>query len=103
MSANHVIPFSTYRNVLLMLLALTVLSVVVAKPVSGIDTGIFNFIVAMGIASVKAGLVMAYFMHLKYDNKLYLAVIVSTVLFLALLFGIVVIDWATRAPIVNTL
>jgi len=103
MSGHHIIPFSVYRNVLLALLALTILTVAVAKPVSGFDAGVFNFLIAMGIASVKAGLVMAFFMQLKYDNKLYLAIIVSTVLFLALLFGIVMIDWASRAPVMSTL
>ncbi len=103
MSGHHIIPFSVYRNVLIALLILTVLTVAVAKPVSGFDAGVFNFLIAMGIASVKAGLVLAYFMQLKYDNKLYLAVIVSTVLFLGLLFSVAMIDWATRVPEISTL
>ncbi len=103
MSAHNIVPFHVYRNVLLALLALTVLTVLVAKPVSGFDAGIFNFVIAMAIASVKAGLVLAFFMQLKYDNKLFLVIIVSTVFFLALLFGICTIDILTRPALTSTL
>ena len=101
--SHHIIPFHVYRNVLFGLLALTILTVAVAKPVSGFDAGIFNFVIAMGIASVKAYLVMAYFMQLKYDNKLYLGIILASVLFLFLLFGISMIDIVSREPVMSTL
>lgn len=103
MSGHHIIPFHVYRNVLLALFALTILTVAVAKPVSGFDAGIFNFVIAMSIASVKAFLVLSYFMQLKYDSKLYLAMMITSVLCLGLLFVICMVDILSRAPVTSTL
>lgn len=64
---GHILPFQTYVKVFGTLLVLTVITVLVAKFV---DFGVFNFVVAMLIASVKAGLVALYFMHLRYENPL---------------------------------
>lgn len=100
---HHKLDFNILRNTLFALLALTILTVLVAKPVSGFDAGIFNFVIAMGIASVKAGLVLAYFMQLKHDNKLYLALMISCVFFLLLFFGLSFIDIISRAPVESTL
>ena len=58
----HVTPFSTYIRVFLILVVLTVLTVAVAQ----VDFGALNTLIAYGIATVKAFLVMAYFMHLKF-------------------------------------
>ena len=60
-SDHHIVPFSTYMKVLSILLFLTVLTVLVAQ----IDFGFFNILIAMGIATVKAVLVLLFFMHLK--------------------------------------
>lgn len=98
-SPHHMINFAEVRNVLLALLALTVLTVVV----SWFDFGAFNFVIAMGIATVKASLVMAVFMGMKYDDKLYVGIILTSVLFVALLFVISQFDIATRALEQSTL
>lgn len=76
----------------MILLALTVVTVWVAQ----VDFGFMNVIIAMGIATIKAGLVLAYFMHLKYDDRLYLALVLTSVGFLFLLWGISQLDIVTR-------
>lgn len=95
-SGHHVIPFKVYLNVLLILLALTALTVIAAPSVSGLHLGFLSTVLAIAIASVKATLVGAYFMHLKYDDKLYLVLMLSSVFFLLLLFSLCSIDIFSR-------
>ena len=95
MSANnHVLPFSIYAKVLSALLVLTVLTVAVAQ----MDFGFFNVLIAMGIATVKAVLVLLFFMHLKYDNKLFPVIFLTGVFFLVILFLFCEFDILTRIP-----
>ncbi len=100
---HHIVPVSTYVKVLFALLVLTVLTVAVAKPVSGFDAGVFNAFIAFAIASVKAGLVLAIFMGLKYDNKLHLAIFGTAIFFLIVMFAFSVLDIYSRIPINSTL
>lgn len=99
MSENHTIPFKTYLSVLIALLILTVVTVAAAQ----VDFGAWNTFIAMFIASVKGALVLLYFMHLKYDDKLYWVVFGSGVFFVILLFLLTKVDIITRALEVNTL
>ena len=94
MSKNHIIPFELYIKVLVALLVLTVITVAVAQ----VDFGVLNTIIAMGIATVKAALVLLYFMHLKYDDKTYLVIFLSGVFFLLVIFLFCEFDLITRIP-----
>lgn len=89
---HHITPAKTYLNILLMLLVLTVVTVGAAR----IDFGFMNTVIAMAIASVKAGFVLAYFMHLKYDDKLYLTVFLLGIFFVCILFLFSIVDISTR-------
>ena len=64
---DHVVPVSTYVMVFVALLVGTGLTVAA----SYVDLGIWNTPVAMAIAITKAGLVVFFFMHLKYSPKLF--------------------------------
>lgn len=101
--SHHIVPAKSYLNVLLALLFLTMLTVLVAKPVSGFDAGFLNTFIALAIATVKAVLVMSIFMHLKYDNKLHLVLFLTGVFFVVLLFAFSWIDIITRVPLGSTL
>ena len=101
--SHHIIPKATLYKVLGALLVLTVITVAVATPVTGFDVGIFNAVLAMAIATVKAALVVSIFMGLKYDDKLYLGLLLTGVFFLILLFAISVMDIYTRVPEASTL
>jgi cytochrome c oxidase subunit 4 len=100
---HHIIPISTYQKILGILLVMTVLTVAVAKPVSGFDAGVLNAAIAMAIASIKAVLVLAIFMHLKYDKKLNIAIFVSGIFFLVVLYLFSILDIYSRIPVDSTL
>lgn len=89
---HHIIPLTSYLKVFTALVVLTVITVIAAR----FDFGTMNTIIALGIASVKAGLVMAIFMHLKYDDKLYLVLILTSIFFLIVMYFFSVLDLFTR-------
>ena len=97
---EHHVPLSTFMNVFYTLIGLTILTVVTAK---FMDFGAFNVAVAFTIAAVKGLLVMAYFMHLKYDEPINRYIIGSSFIFVLLLFVICILDIYTRVPVESTL
>lgn len=96
---HHIIPLRVFGYVFAALLVLTVLTVAVAQ----VDFGMFNFLIAMGIASGKAYLVLAYFMHLKYDDKLFIVLFFLSIFFLLVMYFFVAVDIGTRLPQGSTL
>lgn len=96
---HHIIPFKTYMQVFATLIGLTILTVVTAK---GMDLHPLNGVIAFTIATVKAALVMAIFMHLKYDAKSNTIIILSSFGFLFLLFIFSIADIYTRISVANT-
>ena len=82
--AHHVVPFKTNLITLLALVGLTIITVITAKFV---DLGKFNLALAMLIASVKASIVLLWFMHLKYDGMMNRVIAVTAVLFLLIFYG----------------
>ena len=90
--SSHIVSFKTYLNIILILLGLTVVTVLASR----VDFGWLNLIIAMGIATAKAVLVLMYFMHLKYDDKSYLVIFLSGVFFLIVIFLFSMFDIATR-------
>jgi len=58
--------------------------------------GPMNAVVALTIASIKATLVVLYFMHVRYSGRLVWLVIVAALLWLAILFAITFSDYWTR-------
>jgi cytochrome c oxidase subunit 4 len=65
--------------------------------VAFIDLGPFNTIVALGIATFKAILVVLFFMHVKYTHeKLTGLVIASAIFFLFILLTLSMADYGTR-------
>ena len=92
---HHIIPLSTYIIVFSLLIVMTVVTVWSAQ----YDFGSFNIVLALIIASFKSSLVLLFFMHLYYDNKINLALILGSVLFLALFIGLTMIDVTRRQDI----
>ncbi len=89
---HHVVPVSIYIGVFLALIVLTVVTAWVAT----VDLGPFNFAVAIGIALFKASLVILYFMHVKYSDRLTKMVIGTGLFTLVLLLFITMTDLWTR-------
>src|SRR6185295_4391526 len=92
MSSTHVVPLRIYLSVFVSLLVLTGTTVAVAF----VDLGPLNNVVAMGIAVLKATLVVLFFMHVRYATRLTALVICSGLFFLALMIGLTLVDYATR-------
>ncbi|MBL9079305.1 MAG: cytochrome C oxidase subunit IV family protein [Planctomycetes bacterium] len=92
MGHHHVSSSAMFFNVLVALLILTVITVGASR----IDFGSANMLIAMAIASIKASLVIAIFMHVKWDTAINRIVFLSSFLFLSLLFIFTLADHATR-------
>ncbi len=88
----HVSPIRNYVGVFVTLLALTLITVVVAFQ----DLGPLNTLVALGIAITKATIVILFFMHAKYSTRLTKLVIVSAFVWLLFLFVFTMSDFVTR-------
>lgn len=91
---HHIMPFKTYLKVGGGLFILTFLTVGAHMLRSHFEP--FAALIAFTIAAIKAYLVMAYFMHLKYDVKSNRIIFATGFLFLALLFAICALDIYTR-------
>ncbi|MGD0212222.1 MAG: cytochrome C oxidase subunit IV family protein [Terriglobales bacterium] len=77
--------------------ALLVLTVTTAA-VAFVNLGAFNPVVALLIATIKASLVIIFFMHVKgASEKLTAAVVVSGFFFLAILISLSLADYLTRS------
>ncbi len=74
------------------LMVLTALTVAVAQ----VDLGFLNIVAALGVASVKASLVVFVFMHLKYENRTLKAMVALAFVILAIFIGFTFWDVGLR-------
>ena len=81
-----------YLTIILCLLALTAATVAAAY----VNLGQFNIVVALAIATMKATLVVLFFMHAKYVPKRTQLVIIAGIFWLALLLFMTMSDYITR-------
>jgi cytochrome c oxidase subunit 4 len=89
---SHIATVKSYVGIFLILMALTTITVMVAY----VNLGEFNKVVALSIASVKATLVILYFMHVKYSSHLTKLVVVTGFFFLFILLGLTMTDYGSR-------
>lgn len=92
MSTEHIVPTRVYYQVFIALMVLTGLTSWIAYQ----DLGSFNLVVALGIAILKASLVILFFMHVKYSTTLTKAVVASGFLFFLILVFFTMADLLTR-------
>ncbi len=88
----HISPTSTYLKVFFALIVLTALTVWVAF----YDFGAPNNVFALGIALIKATIVVLFFMHVKWGTGLTKLVVASGVVWLLILFAFTLSDYLTR-------
>lgn len=98
-SSHHVIPAKVFGIVLGALLVLTLLTVVFHN----MHLGSLAAPVAFIIATTKALMVMAYFMHMKYDSVINRVIFGTAFFFVTLLFVLTAIDIFTRVSVQSTL
>jgi len=89
---EHIVPRSLYYAVFAALMVLTAVTVGAAF----IDLGALNVGVALGIAVVKAALVVLFFMHVKYSSRLVQLVVLASIFWLLILFLVTLSDYVTR-------
>lgn len=90
---NHIVPPSTYIVVGAILLVLTGTTVWA----SYLELGVFNPIIALFIACLKATIVVLFFMHVKYSSKLTKLAVGAGIFTFLTLVGMTLSDYFTRA------
>ncbi|MCH7947046.1 MAG: cytochrome C oxidase subunit IV family protein [candidate division Zixibacteria bacterium] len=91
----HILPLRIYLGVAGALLVLTAITIFAAQA----DFGSWNLVVALLIAAVKSTLVALFFMHLKYDNRIYSVIFVGAILFLGIFITFTMFDTLNRGGI----
>ena len=94
-NSHHIISPGTYLVIILSLMGLTAATVFAAF----VDMGRYNIVAALGIATVKASLVVLFFMHAKYSPKRTQLVILAGVFWLGLLLFMTMGDYETRVEV----
>ena len=92
----HISPLKTYYTVYAALLVLTVTTYAVSF--AGFEPKL-AVIVAVSVAMVKATLVGAWFMHLKYDVKFNVFVFLAALWFMSVFFILTMFDVGSRGSI----
>ena len=89
---HHVTALPVYFGIFGALMILTMVTVAVSR----IDLGAWNTPIALSIAVIKATLVILFFMHVIHSTRLTWVVIISSLMWLALLFALTFADYLTR-------
>jgi len=89
---DHILSYKNLLSVLGILFILTVITILASR----FDLGWLNIWIALLIASIKSSFVLLYFMHLKYENKLFIMMFLMTIFFVAVLIGFMFWDIAFR-------
>ncbi len=85
----HEVGYGVFVLVWLALLCFTAITVSAA----GVHLGKWNVVVALAIATVKVFLVLSFFMHLRYESKLFRLMFGLSVMILAIILGLTFVDW----------
>ena len=90
--AMHIVPVPVYLAVFAALLVLTAVTTAAAF----YDLGPWGNLVALGIAGLKATLVVLYFMHVRYGTRLIPFVVAAGLFWLVILIALSLTDYLTR-------
>lgn len=90
--SDHVVPRTIYYAIFPTLIALTWVTVQIAF----VDLGPLNSVIALTIASVKATLVVLFFMHVRYSSRLTRVVVISGLFWLGILMVLTMGDYLSR-------
>ena len=90
--AEHIVPIRIYLLIFATLLVLTAVTTAVAF----IDLGPLNVVVMLSIACFKATLVILYFMHVRFTNRVTQLAAVTGFAWLLIMFALTLSDYLTR-------
>jgi cytochrome c oxidase subunit IV len=86
--AHQHVGYGVFVLVWLALLTLTAITVSAA----GVELGDWNVYIALAIASVKVLLVLAIFMHMKYESRLFRLFLAGAILILGIILSLTYVD-----------
>jgi cytochrome c oxidase subunit 4 len=89
---THIVPYRTFLLVLAALLVFTFISIAVTS----YDLGPLTVLTAMLLATVKTILVLTYFMHLKYDIRMFAILVTAVLLLIGAVIFITFLDYLYR-------
>lgn len=88
----HSVSARTYLFTWLSLIGLTLLTTLLAF----IDLGWFSTFLAVGLATVKASLIAAFFMHVLFDSKTVKVILTGGIIWFLILMSLTLGDYFTR-------
>ncbi len=91
-SNHHIVSYRTYGLILLVLLVLTAVSVAVTQ----IELTKWTTAVALMLAGAKTTFVLAVFMHLKFDQRIFRVMVPLIILLLIVVIVITFLDYLFR-------
>ncbi len=89
---HHIVEYKNHFLVLALLIGLTVVTVAITS----VDMGPYNTAAAMVIASIKAAIVLLYFMHLRFDQKIYRFMTTIVILIFMAVIAVTFFDYLYR-------
>jgi len=89
---NHIIPYRSFLLVLATLITLTLISVSVTQ----IYLGPLTVFIALLIAAVKSSFVLRIFMHLKFESRMLVFMVIAVILVICVVIFITLLDYLYR-------
>ena len=89
---QHIVPYRTFLLILAALLAFTFISI----GVTSYNIGPFTVLAALVLATLKTILVLSYFMHLKFDVRMFAILVVAVLLLIGVVMFITFLDYLYR-------
>lgn len=89
---EHIVPYRTFLLVLVALLAFTFISIAATS----YNLGPVTVLIALLLATFKTILVLTYFMHLKYDVKMFGILVAAVLALIAVVIFITFLDYLFR-------
>ena len=88
----HIVPYRTFLLVLLALVVFTFISI----GVTSYELGPFTVLAALLLATAKTILVLTYFMHLKWDVRLFAILVTAVLALIGVVIFITFLDYLFR-------
>lgn len=89
---HHIISYKTYLGVLAVLIVLTLLSVAITQ----IELSRLSTAAALLLAGIKSTFVLLIFMHLKFDRKIFIRMVVLILALVAVVIFVTMLDFLFR-------
>lgn len=89
---SHITGYKTHLALLAVLLVLTAITVIITR----FEMGPYNTTAAMLIAGMKGIVVLAYFMHLKFESTFYRIMVTLVIVIFLLVLFVTFFDYSYR-------